>query len=371
MKYRRRTPKILVQYIEKLEIKKVVKSKEEAFFIDMKIDNAIKVAESSFTDATKRTLIKEELGDYLEVQEKELGVKYEDAVKLYLEQSKVSEREEKNRDYFFNELLPNLLRFVFEKNPVTANITSSHLNEIASIMQRLPSRNHLNLKRINTYEIITNAIKGEYKDSKKLHIDTVNKNIKRIRSLALFGFKTGLFTMTTAIATVKNQYSARDQRKALTCEEVEIITNATTNQEIRDFINILRYTGMRVGELSKYKIRVIDGIECFDLREAESLKTMSSFRVIPKHPKIIGVKFTYTLEHLSRQVKYLIDENLEDNDKKTTYSLRHTFASELIVRGVGSDIVSELLGHKHIGMTLSRYAKGFSVEQLYKAITTL
>ena len=35
----------------------------------------------------------------------------------------------------------------------------------------------------------------------------------------------------------------------------------------------------------------IDGIMCFDLREAESLKTMSSFRVIPKHPKIDIVEF--------------------------------------------------------------------------------
>jgi integrase len=371
MKYRRRMPRALLEYVDKKEIIKVVKSKEEAVSIDTKIENALKVAQSNFTDATKRVMIEEELGIYVKLKPLEEAFRYSDAVKLYLEQSQVSEREEKNRDYFFNELLPNLLRFVFEKNPVTANITSSHLNEIASIMQKLPSRNHLNLKRISTYEIITNAIKGEYKDSKKLHIDTVNKNIKRIRSLALFGFKTGLFTMTTAIATVKHQYSARDQRKALTYEEIELITNATPNQEIRDFITILRYTGMRIGELHKYKIKIIDGIECFDLREAESLKTMSSFRVIPKHPKINTVEFSYSLEHLSRQVKHLIDENLEDSDKKTTYSLRHTFASELIVRSVGSDIVSELLGHKHIGMTLSRYAKGFSVEQLRKAIVTL
>ena len=77
------------------------------------------------------------------------------------------------------------------------------------------------------------------------------------------------------------------------------------------------------------------------------------------------------MEHLSRQVKRLINENLTDIEKKTSYSLRHTFASELIKRDVSSDIVSELLGHKHLGMTLSRYAKGFSVQQLYDAIIKL
>ena len=55
----------------------------------------------------------------------------------------------------------------------------------------------------------------------------------------------------------------------------------------------------------------------------------------------------------------------------TLHCLRHTFASELIKRDVSSDIVSELLGHKHLGMTLSRYAKGFSIQQLYDAIITL
>ncbi len=371
MKYRKRVPTALLEYVNKHEILKVVKSKEESVSIDTRIEKALQVAKSNFTDATKRTLIKEELEGYVELKAKEKPLRYFDAVELYLEQSRVSDRERKNRIYFFNDLLPNLFKYTFEKNPIVAEITSAHLNKIASILQKLPSRNHTNLKRITTYELITKTVKGEYENKKKLHVDTVNKLIKRIRSLALFGFKTGLYSMTTAVATVKHQYSAREQRKALTYDEVEIIHNATDNQEIKDFIDLLRYTGMRIGELSKYKLNKLDGIECFDLREADSLKTMSSFRVIPKHPKLNIVKFTYTLEHMSRQVKYLIDENLEDSGKKTTYSLRHTFASELITRGVSSDIVSELLGHKHVGMTLSRYAKGYSVKQLYEAVVSL
>lgn len=371
MTYRKRVPKQLRSYLNRQEITKVVKSEIESIMIDTKLNNAISILNGSYSDEVKSTLIASELSEYIIKEPVAEVVKYKDAVKLYLEQSKVSERENKNRAYFFNELLPNLLKYVLKENPETSEITATHLNKIASIIQKLPSRNHLNLKRISTYELITRAMKGEYENSKKLHVDTVNKHIKRIKSLALFGFHTGLFTMTTAVATVKNKYSAREQRKALTYEEIEVLYNATSNQEIRNFINLMRYTGMRLGELRKYKISTIDGIECFDLREAESLKTMSSFRVIPKHPKIKEVVFTYTFEHLSRQVKHLIDEHLENTEKKTSYSLRHTFASELITRGVGSDVVSELLGHKHVGMTLSRYAKGFSVQQLHEAIITL
>ena len=364
-------PKALMIYVAKHEIKRTVKSKAEAFSIDLKVDNALQVAKSNFTEETKVSLIKAELDGFIELKPLEQAFRYFDAAELYLKQSRVSEREEKNRTYFFNDLLPSLLKYVFENNPITTDITPTHLNQIAMIIERLPSRNHVNLKRIGSYEFICKTMNGEYDNAKKLHIDTVNKMIKRIRSLSLFGFRTGLFTMTTAIATVKHQYSAREQRKALTYEEIDIIYNATDNEELKNFIDFLRYTGMRIGELDKYQVRIIDGIECFDLRDAESLKTMSSFRIIPKHPKLNTVKFTYTLEHMSRKVKQLIDEYLEDSDKKTTYSLRHTFASELITRGVSTDIVSELLGHKHVGMTLSRYAKGFAIEQLYKAICTL
>lgn len=371
MKYRKRIPSRLVPYVSKNEIKKVVKSKAEAISIDLKIENALNIVESNFSDLTKREMIAEELKGYLELKEIDKGVQYFEAAKLYLEQSSVSKREEKNRDYFFNDLLPALLKYVYSENPEVSKITPKHLNKIASIIQKLPSRNHLDLKRISSYQLIQKTLKGEYDDYKKLHIDTANKMIKRIRSLALYGFRSGLFTMSTAISTAKHQYSARDQRKALTLDEVQIISEATKIEELKNFIDILRYTGMRLGELTKYKIKTIDGIKCFDLRDADSLKTMSSFRIIPMHPKLKKLEFAYTPEHLARKVKQLINENLEDSEKKTTYSLRHTFASELIKNDVSSEIVSELLGHKHMGMTLSRYAKGFSTKQLYDAIATL
>lgn len=333
MKYRRRIPKELVPYVSKNEIKKVVRSESEALVIDMKIDNALKIVKGNFTNATKTNLIKGELAGYIEVRAEETLFRYLDAVDLYLKQSQVSETEKKNREYFFTKLLPSLLKYVYKSNPVTSEITSSHLNEIASIMQKLPSRNHQNLKRVSTDDIIAKSVKGEYDNIRKLHIDTINKHIKRIRSLALFGFSTGQFKMTTAIATLKHKYSAREQRKALTCDEIETIYCATDNDEVKSFITLLRYTGMRLGELCKYKVNVIDGVECFDLREAESLKTMSSFRIIPKHPNIKSLEFTYSFEHLSRLVKQLINKKLDDSERKTTYSLRHTFATELVQRG--------------------------------------
>lgn len=371
MKYRRRVPKLLSAFIDKKEIVKIVHSEKEKIELNSKIENALMLAQSDLSEKAKRALILDALGELVSKKKLKDELRYMDAAKMYIEQSRVSQREYKNRRYFFEDLLPALIKYVYEENPYLSEITPAHLNKIAGIIQKLPSRNYAYLKKIDSYQLIYNAVNGEYEDMKKLHVDTVNKHIKRIRSLAHYGFRTGLFNMTTAIPTVKHHYSAREQRQALTLEEIEVIYNACKNPEVQNFIMLIRYTGMRVGEVGKYKLKVINGIECFDLREAESLKTKSSFRIIPKHPRLEVYEFTYTLEHLSRQVKILIDKYLDDTEKKTGYSLRHTFASELIKQDVSPDIVSELLGHKHIGMTLSRYAKGFSVEQLFEAICKL
>lgn len=371
MKYRKRVPKILESFIDKTEIIKTISSQQEKIALDIKVQNAVLIAKSDYSIQTKITMIQDELRDIVFVQDKDTGVRYLDAAKLYLSQSNVSRREYKNREYFFNDLFPNLLKFVFEENPNTVEITSVHLNKIASIIQKLPSRNHEDLKRIDSFKLIIKTLKGEYDGYSKLNVETVNKLIKRIRSLAFYGYHTGLFEMKSTVATIKHQYSAREQRQALGHVEVETLLNNTNIQELKDFILILYYTGMRLSELRQYKIILVDGVECFDLRGAENLKTMSSFRLIPKHLKIKNIKFTYTFEHLARMTKKLIDQHLLDTSRKTTYSLRHSFASELIKRGVSTDIVSELMGHSHRTMTLNRYVKGYPITVLNTAINSL
>jgi len=370
MKYRRRVPKSLVPFVNKREIVKVVQSKYDAQAIDTQIDSAVSIYKSNLSDVVKEKLILNELAAFISTKYSDGVIRYWDAVKLYFDSADVTERELKGRTYFFKTLLPCLLKHVVEDNPVASEITSAQLNKIAHIMAKLPSRNHGDFKKIDTCTVITNISNG-VKYEKLLHVDTVNKHIKRIRSLALFGSRTGLYTMTSSISTLKHVYNAREQRMALTREEIEVLLGATDNEDVRHFINLIRYTGLRTAEIKKYELKVIDGIECLDLRNADRLKTMSSYRIIPRHHKLQIRKFTFCVEHLSRMVKKLINDNLEDTSRKTLYSLRHSFASELILQGVRSDIVSELLGHQHKGMTLSRYAKGFSSRQLLDAIEKL
>ena len=270
MKYRKRIPKVLKAYVDKNEFVKTINSEDEAKKLDLKVANAVEIAKGSFTESTKKLLIEQELWGVTELQKVEESIRLNEAVELYIEQSKVSKREYKNRVYFFRELFPNILKYVFEDNPKTRDISSKHLNETAKILQIIPSRNHIDLKRVDTYKLIEKSLKGDYEQYPKLNVETVNKMIRRIRSLSLYGYKTGLFEMIGAVQTVKNQRSFRDERKALEAVEIEKVFDATDMQEVKDFITLLRYSGMRIGELYKYKINVIDGIECFDLREVSN-----------------------------------------------------------------------------------------------------
>ena len=67
----------------------------------------------------------------------------------------------------------------------------------------------------------------------------------------------------------------------------------------------------------------------------------------------------------------LIKRTLKDPEAKSLYSLRHSFATELIARNVQAEVASELMGHSHQTMTLSRYAKGYPVKLLKQAIDPL
>jgi integrase len=370
MTYRKRVPKQLQPYLNRREITKVIKSDIEAIKIDTKLVNALSILNGTYSDEVKQKLIQSELSEYVKKKQEVKEIRYEDAVLYYLEHSKVSASEMVSRKYFFEKLLRGLMKEVVGVNPIIADITPKQLNEIAKIIAMLPSRNYGDYKQRNIEDIISEVVKG-IKVEHTLNVDTVNKHIKRIRSLALFGSRTGLFSMTSAVSTVKHHYNAREQRKALSTDEIEVLLANAQSEEVVNFIQLVRYTGLRTGEIIKYELKTIDGVECLDLTNASSLKTMSSFRVIPKHAQLKLMKFTLTVEHLSRVVKGLIDTHLEDTEKKTLYSLRHSFASELIQRGVRVEVVSELLGHAHKGMTLSRYAKGFSVEQLYDAVSRL
>jgi len=154
-------------------------------------------------------------------------------------------------------------------------------------------------------------------------------------------------------------------------ELIEILNN-TEMQLLKDIFTTAFYTGMRLGELLNMKWSWIDFTQ-----NIITIKNSSEFnsknkreRIIPIHQKVQNILQTHfqlgrlpdsiafyryegiklNEDFVSKQFKKAVREaNL--NDKIHFHTLRHSFASALVQRGISLYAVKELLGHGNIKTT--------------------
>ena len=154
-------------------------------------------------------------------------------------------------------------------------------------------------------------------------------------------------------------------------ELLEILNNTTSNL-MKNIFTTAFYTGMRLGELLNMKWSWIDFSQSII-----TIKNSSEFnsknkreRIIPIHPKvkiILQTRFPIGKQHnnlvYSKYAQVKLNEDFVSkqfkkavraanlNDKIHFHSLRHSFASALVQRGVSLYAVKELLGHENIKTT--------------------
>ena len=151
------------------------------------------------------------------------------------------------------------------------------------------------------------------------------------------------------------------------------ILNKTEVQLFKDIFTTAFYTGMRLGELLNMKWNWIDFSQgIITIKNSDDFKTKNKCeRIIPIHPKVksilknrfpIGKRqqndFIFNRyeciklneSYISKRFKKAVrSANL--NDELHFHSLRHSFASALVQRGVSLYAVKELLGHENIKTT--------------------
>ena len=155
--------------------------------------------------------------------------------------------------------------------------------------------------------------------------------------------------------------------------ELILILNKTEVQLFKDIFTTAFYTGMRLGELLNMKWNWIDFSQgLITIKNSEDFKTKSKHeRIIPIHPKVKSIlKIHFPIgerqqndfvfnrlegiklneSYISKRFKKAVrSANL--NDEIHFHSLRHSFASALVQRGVSLYAVKELLGHENIKTT--------------------
>lgn len=205
--------------------------------------------------------------------------------------------------------------------------------------------------------------------------------------------------------SVKQETKPSDQRRAFTKEDLTKIFSVDVFQHEpkeawHKWIPLLGlYTGARLNELCQlYRsdIRLVEGVWCIHFGtdyEDQKLKTKSAYRTIPIHSNLIKLGFIEYIQQrngrLFSTLKYLKADGyskypskwfsvqrdkaltLQERERKTFHSIRHTVATELKRSGVDYHLAAAILGHHNESMTYGRYGKEFSPEQLMKALKNL
>lgn len=156
--------------------------------------------------------------------------------------------------------------------------------------------------------------------------------------------------------------------------EFQYILNNTMYDYLKNIYTTAFYTGMRLGELLNMKWSWIDfdqniikvqGSDTFTTKNKKDriIPISSTLRILftTQFPKVIDLNrndFIFTRgngiklneEFISKQFKKTV-RNSGLDDKIHFHTLRHSFASMLVQRGVSLYVVKELLGHEDLSTT--------------------
>jgi integrase len=234
---------------------------------------------------------------------------------------------------------------------------------------------------------------------------SANKHLTRLSSLLKYAVQEGRIVVNYAEGMqVQDKRRSDEVRKAYSHEDVKRIVAHLpfqVDQPERYWIPVLgMFSGMRLDEICQLHvddIREVDGVWCVDVNDRldKKLKNMTSRRIIPIHPEVLGLGLIAYVEELKRQKKPRLWMNLTRRDAdgygsafgkwyqrfnrehvttdkvKVFHSLRHTVADTLKQAGVQEVVIAEIMGHANDSMTTGRYGKRYQPKVLLEALKLL
>jgi integrase len=391
-KYQRRVPKQLLQYINNSYFRislgaDVTEATATALTYNSMINEALQLVDLNITDkiivAKLDSLIPKSKvqGKKLELSKEGLFI---DVVSSYLQSQKdnISADETRDKSYFYNDICTYIFKQVgITNNPVLKDINYNHLLNFRNIIIKLPKRNIQKYRTMKIDRLLKTLDNVQADD--RISARTVNKYIKWLRALFNFALVRGLITVNLAQALpIQKTVDDKLQRLPLSTAEYNQLLQLLSIEK-KYLTKVLKHTGMRLSELYKCTVEHIDDVLCFSLLDRNTkLKTKSSYRSIPIHSSLLNdidkfenYRCKISSDNIAKSISKLIKEyGFMDCNKKSLYSLRHSFATELIELNAQNTIVSQLLGHSLSstgGMTMARYSNGYSIFQLQETVELL
>ena len=356
--YRRRIPKSLQPYFELTEYTKALartmtESKAKASVISAQFAKALLALsigqDPDVSELTTVTMV---------IPVKPTNMRMSELAEEYLSSLNITP----SRLKVYRRILDNAITIMGNK------INMSSLDRFKATLAKMPKRNIEIYKKMPVREMI----KRTFPDKDLVSLKNCNEYIVVVNSMLIFGAERGYIDKPYRIKKYKITVAAREERRALDKDRIQWLIEGAHRPVFVSAYQILYLSGMRLSELYKCKVSTVDGVKCFDLTATDvSLKTDSSHRLIPIHSSIVDPEKmledirTVNLKYYSN----VTNKRLEKGE--SLYSLRHSFATHLIANEVKAEVVSELMGHAHKSMTMSRYAKGFPIKLLQEAVESL
>jgi integrase len=210
---------------------------------------------------------------------------------------------------------------------------------------------------------------------------TTNSNIAAVNSMLEWCRREGLIPDNPARGLLLPVGSRPDlERDAFTPAELQMLfAQLAPSMGAQYWLPLVAlYSGMRLEEIAQLRpadIREVQGIWVFDVNATggKRLKTASSARLVPIHPRLLGILELregsslwpslargadgYWSSPFSKWFGRFKRRAGISSRRLTFHSLRHTFINELKQRGVDELTIRELVGHANPSITTGRYGK--------------
>jgi|TARA_R110000744_G_C19301664_1_gene555788 integrase len=282
------------------------------------------------------------------------------------------------------------------------SISNQDAQIVKKALQRLPSNK--NKRAQYRDKTLTQVLKMTVLDEHLMSVRTINTRLgcylEMFKWCSMNGYaKTNVFEGLL----LKDNRNTRNLRLPFSPSDLKVMFRALANSHITKdwqyWLPILAlYTGARLNELCQLQyqdILKVNGIWCISITDEgkdQYLKSYASKRLIPLHNNIIelgflGITKNYNVktnrifpELTLRNNRYshtpskwfgnLKKKHLENSEKKSFHSFRHTFVDYLFnkLKLQGNPLVKVLLGHTDKEITSGIYGSSFEIEDLNDVI---
>jgi len=222
-------------------------------------------------------------------------------------------------------------------------------------------------------ETITPEMLEAWMTNLKISKTTVNIYLRVIRAMFNWGYKRGMISVNPFSNAGVKQFKVPDSdpEDYFSLEAVELILKTLKGEDkmMWRVVFLALETGGRIAELLALKGSNIDlenarvlfrgsstksGLRRFvPLRDSavEELKTWG----IEKDKKVFPWQYTSNVSKIFRELLRELDLWKTDSGARSFHTLRHTYASHLLMSGVNIFVVSRWLGHSSVNVTEKHY----------------